>query len=234
MSFTIEDLPNATGYETSAHDMGRSLATASRYAVEDLFFEGLWLPIEGVWAGGSYGASELDTIMYETNEAAALAIIDGYDEDVAREYHAGYWWVQVMDSEGVVNDTARGVLDEIAEALANYPLLDEDAFCEREYEETAENLECAVKDELRNAAPGEWDEWDEIATAAGVDLVVAIIGHEDFEYDSEDCWPTFPNCSVLEIASEIVAELIATNANAAARAAHVEVYGDDPNQRDLF
>ena len=213
MTYSIEDLPNATGYETSAHEMGRGLTTASRYAVEDLFFEGLWLPIQGVWAGGTYGSSQLDVIMNETNEAAALAIIDipkdssDADNTVKREYHGGYWWVQVMDSEGVVDDTARGVLDEIAEALANYPLLDEDAFSEREWKETAENLEEAVKDELRDAAGDEWDKLDDICTAAGIDLVDAIIGHADFEYESEDCWPRFYHCNVLQLATEVVAAL---------------------------
>ena len=207
MQYSIEDLPNSTGYERSAHEMGRGLTIHSRYCSENLFAEGLWLPIEGVWAGDSYGCTASEVIMHETNEAAALEIIDGYDDPVEREYHGGYWWVQVMDSEGVVNDTARGVLDEIAEALANYPLLDEDAFCEREWQETSENLEDAVKDELRDAPAGMWDEWDEACEAAGVDLVDAIIGHEDFDYESEDCWPHFRHCSVLEIAAAVVAAL---------------------------
>ena len=239
MSYSIEDLPNATGYETSAYEFARNLPSCP-YGIygPDFVEDGLWLPIEGVWAGETYGASPSECIMYETNEAAALEMIDGAayvgDPDLLREYHAGYHWVQVMDSEGVVNEAARGVLDEIAEALVNYPLLDEDAFGQREYEEAMDALPDAVRDELRSAGPGEWDEWEDIADSAGIDLMDEIIHHEELEWESEDCWPTFHNCDVLAIAAHIVDTLKETNANAAARAAHVETYGDDPKQKDLF
>ena len=206
MNYSIEDLPHATGYERSAHETGRGLTLHSRYATEDLFADGLWLPIEGIWAGDSYGCSPSEVIMHETNEAAALAISDAAGVEY-REYHAGYWWLQVMTADGEVIDCAREVIDEVALALANYPLLAEDAFCEREWEETSENIEEAVKDELRDAPAGMWNEWDEACDAAGVDLVDAIIGHPDLEFESEDCWPRFYNCSVLKIAADVVAAL---------------------------
>jgi hypothetical protein len=211
MTFSIDDLPNATGYETSAYDFGRSLPSFGAlgpYGVygPDFLEDGLWLPIEGVWAGNSYGCGQLDTILNETNEAAALDISDAAGVE-HREYHAGYWWLQVMTAGGEVIDCAREVLDEIALALVNYPLLDEDAFSEREWDETAENLDDAVKDELREAPIDEWDAWDEACEAAGVDLLGEIIRHEDFEYESEDCWPRFYNCNILEIAAAVVAAL---------------------------
>lgn len=234
MIYSIDELSNATGYEKSAYEFARNLPSCP-YGIygPDFIDDGLWLPIEDVWAGDSYGCGPLEVIMKETNEAAALKIIDGYDEPVEREYHGGYWFVQVVDSEGVVNDTARGVLDEIAEALVNYPLLDESTFNEREWEETSEALPDAVKDELRDAAPAERDEWEDIADTAGVDLVEAIL-NESPEFESEDCWPRFKEGLILEIAAGIIDELKATNAAAAARAAHVEKYGDDPAQKVLF
>ena len=70
-----------------------------------------------------------------------------------------------------------------------------------------EALDRAIYDEIREAPIDEWDAWDEACMAAGVDLINAIICHEDFEYDVVDGSPRFDNCNVLEIAATVAAAL---------------------------
>ena len=168
----------------------------------------LWLPIPGLHTS-TYGAGPSETVMVETNEAAAIELCDLHE--VQYGYIACQLAVIVADlGDTEPNDVALAVITELTEALENYPLLDDNAFSEECFEQAAD---CAVR-EVADAARKLIIEDDEIANRIkdyfGDDIDPELAADDDSFYtqiddfsstkndagewidslwNEEDCWP---------------------------------------------
>jgi len=95
----------------------------------------------------------IQKIMFEDND---------FGDDVWSEEH-GHWgvgWakclvVRVYDSNREITP-AFTQLYEIMSALANYPVLDEEDYCQREYDETISNIELNAPTEMFQNLPDDW------------------------------------------------------------------------------
>lgn len=96
------------------------------------------------------GRSRDSSILEDSNFCAALDLLGGESEDIVIE-RAGHWacgWVEHIAINPDNSDKVR-IAEEILERLEDYPVLDEEDFSEREFEEYAEEFEAWYSMELR-------------------------------------------------------------------------------------
>lgn len=106
-----------------------------------------------VFLGQSRDSSNLE----ESNFCAALALLGGESDDVVIE-RAGHWavgWVEHI-SINPCNADKVAIAENIRERLADYPILDEMDYCERESEEYNQEFENYYRYNL-----GEWKDENE-------------------------------------------------------------------------
>lgn len=90
----------------------------------------------------------------QSNFAAALKILGGESKTV--EVHRfGHWargWFEII----ICHPSLDNQVEEIKRRLENYPVLDEEDFCDREYEERLESIEQDGKRFVNDSAPKLW------------------------------------------------------------------------------
>jgi len=163
---------------------------------------------DGVWVGvvhtSTYGADANSEIMIDTNAAAATDMLDLHE--VTWTYCRGEVVALVCDAEGVINETAIGICEEIRESLEDYHLLDEDAYSEACNELAMENMPDAISDAVRDVVDDDMEEELEELGLDAEDIVDAALAENAIEWWEEECWPSFQGTGVVDAITEAIRE----------------------------
>jgi hypothetical protein len=106
-----------------------------------------------VFLGRSRDSNNLE----ESNFVSALKLLGGESEDIVIE-RAGHWAVGWVEHIAInpANAEKIKIAEDILDRLENYPILDDDDFCQREYEEYSQEFEDYYRYNL-----GEWKDENE-------------------------------------------------------------------------
>jgi len=108
------------------------------YAPTGFDSKGLNLPGQQNWLVVPVGLTRDSGSFEESNFEAAIELLDG-ESDTVEVHRFGHWacgWFEIIivDPKSKQADKAKG----IETALENYPLLDEESYCLKQHEATAE------------------------------------------------------------------------------------------------
>ena len=161
---------------------------------------------DGVWVGvmhtNTYGADANSGIMIDTNAAAATEMLD--TQEARWTYCRGEIVVLVCDAEGVIDEDAIGVCEEIRGALEDYPLLDEDAYSAACHELAMDNMDYAITDAVRDVVDDKMEAELEDLGLDAEEIVVAALVRNSIEWWEEECWPTFQGTGVVDAITEAI------------------------------
>jgi len=177
----------------------------------------LWLPIPNLHTS-TYGMGGSESVLIETNEAAAIAMCD--ERNVDYGYVGCTLSVLVADiGETTPNEKALGVITELVEALENYPLLDEDSYSQITWEKASEEADSEVARVARKLIKSDEDianrlgcpqfegDIDESLAADSeslYEILSEFSGTKQGEtwigqlWEEEDCWPQVDEDAVVE------------------------------------
>ena len=186
---------------------------------------------EGVWVNvvhtNTYGADSNTHHMIQTNESAAL---DMFDEDTTTGYDRSMLVVLVCDENGVIDENAVNVAEEIRLALEDYPLLDEDGYSEACWEEAIEGFDSAVGDEVRDLDADMEAELEELELDA-TDILQAAAAAGELEWYEEECYPRFEKGVIHDALASAISERREEHARGASMAATcnrtLDLFGDE-------
>ena len=184
-------------------------AYSSSAAIWNSEDEGIWAPVEELH-NSTYGADPCHSHMITTNWAAAVEMFE--DAEVEWTTDRGQLIVQLVDVNGRLTG-ASSVIEQIEDALENYPLLDEDAYSQACSEEADEFYSEALDDALKGELTEEVEAYVD-ANATDVEEIVSVgIMDGDIEVNEEDCYYQF--CGAWEYVNAEIEKLIAAEVRAA-------------------
>ena len=186
---------------------------------------GVWLAVVNT---NTYGACRNQTHMIETNEAAAAEMLDGVDASF--DYDSGMLCALVCDSEGIIHEDALNTVNEILEALENYPLLDEDAYCQACFDEACETIGDAISDVVREQPADLLEELEELDLDADMILDCALGREGDIpslEWEEVECYAHIDTRAAEQVLRDAIDERRAEHALG-------EVLSGDNQTLDMF
>jgi len=189
---------------------------------DEEYDQGIWVPVVH---SNTYGTDPCSAHMIETNEKAAVEMLDAVDAHYT--YDRGMLCALVCDPEGTIDEATLAVCNEIAEALESYPLLDEDAYSEACFEEVSSNMDSAIEDEARGLSEETVEALEDLDLDAE-NILQAALEAGDLGWHEADCWPYFEAHTVKAAIGAAILERREEHARGAAMAANC------PRTLDLF
>ncbi len=142
-------------FTNSLSDFGIAGQQPSSYEISEFLGAGdnpnEWASIDGPDIGMP-GATSLELSNHET----LWKILYEHMEDI-EHYPTNQKLIHVFNSDGSFTGAGQA-LEEIMQSLANYPVLDEDDYLEREHEEAISNIEWEGRSLVDYDAPDDWAE----------------------------------------------------------------------------
>jgi len=185
----------------------------------------------GVWVNilhtNTYGADPNSCHLIETNERAALDMIG---DDITTGYDKGMLVVLVCDENGIIDEDAMNVAEEIQKSLEDYPLLDEDGYSDACWEEAADSLDDAIWEEVRDLDADMEAELEDLDLDA-TDILQAAAAAGDLQWWEEECFPRFDKGVVHDALASAISERREEHALAESMAATcprtLDLFGDE-------